>query len=62
MHHRIETHCHTDASNIRLLDSINSTEAIIDYAIELGLKGIAITDHDCLSNHIKAIKHMKKLR
>ena len=31
---------------------------LIDYAHEIGLGGIAITDHDSLSGHIKAQKHL----
>ena len=53
-------HNHTDASNIRLLDSINRTEKLIDTAIQKGLKGIAITDHESLSNHVTAIKYVKE--
>ena len=47
-------HSHTVFSNIRLIDSINQPEELIDKAIELGLSGIAITDHECLSAHIRA--------
>ena len=54
-------HSHTVFSNIRLIDSINQPEELIDKAIELGLSGIAITDHECLSAHIRAEKHMKKI-
>ena len=32
-------------------DSINRPKDLIDRAIELGLAGIAITDHECLSSH-----------
>lgn len=56
----ISLHCHSDASNIRLLDSINKTDKLIDYAYEVGLSGLALTDHDVLSNHIKALKHVAK--
>ncbi len=48
---RFEVHSHTMYSNIRLLDSINRPKKLIDRAIELGLSGIAITDHECLSAH-----------
>lgn len=57
-----EHHCHTEFSNLRLTDSLNKLEDTIDSAINLGLKGITITDHDCLSGHIKAIKYRKELR
>ena len=46
---RFEVHSHTDFSNFRLVDCINKPKALIDRAIEIGLKGIAITDHESLS-------------
>ena len=46
---RFEPHCHSEFSNIRLLDCINKIPALIDRAIEIGLCGIALTDHECLS-------------
>ena len=49
-------------SNIRLIDCINRPENLIDRAIELGLGGIAITDHECLSSHIKVNKYAQKIR
>ena len=48
---RFEVHSHTHYSNLRLLDSINKPKDLIKRAIELGLKGIAITDHEVLSSH-----------
>ena len=55
-------HNHTMYSNIRLLDCINQPKALIDKAIELGLSGIAITDHECLSSHMEINQYAKKLR
>ena len=55
-------HNHTCYSNIRLLDSTNQPKDLIDTAIELGLSGIAITDHECLSAHIEAEKYMKTIQ
>lgn len=55
-------HTHTEASNIRLLDSINTPKGLINKAIEYGLMGLAITDHEVLSAHIAAEKHMKTLQ
>lgn len=52
-------HIHTDMSNIRMLDSTNKVEPVIDYAIELGLAGIAITDHESIGNHIKAMLYLE---
>ena len=48
---RFEVHSHTEYSNLRLLDCINKPKKLIDRAIELGLSGIAITDHECISCH-----------
>lgn len=47
-------HNHTDRSNYRLIDSINTPKALITRAFDLGLGGIAITDHACLSAHMEA--------
>lgn len=58
-----EIHCHTDqGSNLRFKDSTVKVEAGIDYAIQIGLKGVAITDHESLSAHIRALNHVKKLK
>lgn len=52
-------HNHTSYSNLRLRDSVNTPETLIDYAYDLGLPGIAITDHETVSSHIKASKYVK---
>ena len=54
---RFEIHSHTHYSNIRLLDCINRPVELIKRALELGLGGIAITDHDCLSGHMEINKY-----
>lgn len=51
MNKRFEVHSHTYYSNLRLLDCINRPKDLINRAIELGLAGIAITDHECISSH-----------
>jgi len=48
---RFEVHSHTMYSNLRLLDCINKPKKLVDRAIELGLAGIAITDHEALCCH-----------
>ena len=53
-------HNHTDYSNLKLIDSINTVEGLIDYAYELGLKGLAITEHDTLTGHIRALNYYQK--
>ena len=56
MSKRMEIHSHTMYSNLRLLDSINRPDKLIERAQEIGLAGIAITDHECLSCHIEVNK------
>ena len=55
-------HNHTDFSNFRLRDAINTVEGLIDYAIELGHEGVAITEHDTIASHIRAEKYYKKIK
>lgn len=43
-------------------DSINKPKDLIDTAIKLGLSGIAITDHDCLSAHMEVNQYAKKIK
>ena len=50
---RFEVHSHTHYSNLRLLDCINRPKELVKRAIELGLSGIAVTDHECISSHIE---------
>lgn len=55
-------HNHTYYSNIRLLDCVNRPKALIDKAIELGLSGIAITDHEALSAHMEVNQYAKEIK
>ena len=55
-----ELHAHSEYSNVRLIDSTIKVEKLIDHAIEMGLSGLAITDHDALCAHVKAIRHYTK--
>ena len=61
MANRLEIHSHTMYSNLRLLDSINRPKNLINRAIELGLSGICITDHESLSSHIEVNMYAKEL-
>ena len=58
---RMELHSHTMYSNIRLLDSINKPKDLVKRAIELGLSGIAITDHEALGSHIELNQYQKEI-
>jgi len=59
---RYEPHTHSIFSNIRLLDSINSPEQLIDKAIELGMCGIALTDHECVGGAPRFLKHYEQYK
>ena len=54
-------HNHTMYSNLRLLDSINRPKDLINKAIELGLSGIAITDHESLGAHVEVNKYAEEI-
>jgi DNA polymerase-3 subunit alpha len=53
-------HNHSDYSNIKVIDSINKIEDLMDEAFKKGLYAVALTDHDTLSGHIKAIQYFKE--
>ena len=55
-------HNHTHYSNLRLLDCIIKPKDLVNKAIELGLSGIAITDHEALSGHMEVNMYAKKIR
>ena len=59
---RIETHAHSHYSNIRLLDSINRPKDLILTAYKLGLKGICLTDHECLCGAVEWLNLEKELK
>ena len=59
---RFELHSHTYYSNIRLLDCINRPKDLIDRALQLGLSGISITDHEALCGHIELNMLEKKIQ
>ena len=57
-------HNHTDYSNASLgfPDSINKYDKLIQSAYDLGLNGIAITDHECISSHVQALKYYQSMK
>ena len=59
---RFETHSHTHYSNIRLLDCINKPKDLVNRAIELGLAGICITDHETLAGHPELNIYQKEIQ
>ncbi len=52
----IGIHNHTHYSNARLRDSISKVDELIEYAQSLGHKGIAITEHECITSSIEVIE------
>ncbi|MGG3890230.1 DNA polymerase III subunit alpha [Metabacillus fastidiosus] len=58
----IGCHCHTDKSNIRLLDSTNRVGDLLKTAVEMSYKGLAITDHEVLSAHVEAIQTVRNMK
>ena len=46
-------HNHGEFSNIRFLDSCIKIKDLVFRAAELGFKGIAVTEHECLSGAVK---------
>lgn len=62
MSYCFDNHAHTWYSNIRLLDCISKPEALLQQAVDIGLTGIAITDHESLGSHVKVNQFAEKLR
>lgn len=52
----------TDYSNLRLRDCINKIPDMIDYAISLGHKVIAFTEHESISNAVKIEEYYEKIK
>lgn len=50
-------HNHSEYSNEKGRDSINRISEMIDYAHELGHKGIAITEHETITSSLEAQKY-----
>lgn len=52
-------HTHTEMSNFRLLDCINKLPDLINRGKEIGLAGIAITDHETIAQAVRICKLQK---
>lgn len=55
-------HNHTMYSNLRLRDSISTTQGLIDRAIALGHSGIAITEHETIANAIEVEEYAAEIK
>lgn len=61
--HYVGLHNHTDkGSNIRLIDCINKVDRLLKYGHDIGLSGMAITDHEALCAHVDAQNYIKEMR
>ena len=59
---RTEIHSHSEYSNLRLLDATNRLPQLVDYAAEIGLAGIALTDHETVAGAVQWKKQEKRIR
>ena len=59
---RFEVHAHTHYSNLRLIDCVTKPKDLVNHAIKIGLKGICITDHECLSSSIEMNLYQKQIQ
>ena len=57
---RFAPHNHTEMSNFRLLDSINKLPDLVKRGKEIGLSGLAITDHETIAQSIRICKLQKE--
>lgn len=58
----VHLHVHSEYSNIRILDSINKIEDMVLYVASLGQNSLALTDHECLSGHVKFLSIVEELK
>lgn len=57
---RFSCHNHTEISNFRLLDCINKLPDLVKRGKEIGLAGLAITDHETIAQSIRICKLQKE--
>lgn len=55
-------HNHSEISNLRIDDSTIRIPTLINRSIELGYKGVALTDHECLSGHVRFLQRYNELK
>ena len=58
---RSALHCHSEYSNTKNLDCIIKLKDLIYKSKEMGFDAVAITDHSCLSGHIKALNYGEEI-
>ena len=58
----LSLHNHTDRSNVRMLDCICKVGDLVNKALSLGYRGVAVTDHECLSAAVELLRIRDKIR
>ena len=56
---RFSVHNHTEMSNFRLIDCINKLDDLVNYGKEIGLAGLAVTDHETIAQSVRICKLQK---
>ena len=57
---RFVPHCHTEMSNFRLLDCINKLPDLVKRGKDIGLAGLAVTDHETIAQSLRVCKLQKE--
>lgn len=55
-------HLHSDKSNHSFLDCLNKPKDIVKKALELNLRGVAVTDHASVSAYVEFLKERDKIK
>jgi len=58
----VNLHCHSEYSNLRIIDATTRPKTLIKKAIEMGNAGVALTDHESLSGHQKFLNIAEEVR
>lgn len=56
------THNHSSYSNLRGLDAILRLDEMIQYANDIGLAGICLSEHEFIGSHLKFLSEYKRLK
>ena len=57
---RVSPYNHTEMSNFRLLDCIKKLPDLVKRGKEIGLAGLAVTDHETIAQSIRICKLQKE--
>ena len=57
---RFSPHNHTEMSNFRIIDAIVKLKNLVEYGKEIGLAGLAVTDHETVAQSIRICKLQKE--